>query len=49
MRTVEEISKEYKKRERLLQRMKKDCFYPSNSCDFMEAYISALRWVLRAK
>lgn len=46
MRSEEEIRGELKKREEILRRMKDDPSCPFSAYSFMEAYISALKWVL---
>lgn len=46
MRSEKEIRSELKMREKLLERMKKDPSCPFSVYSFMEAYISALKWVL---
>ena len=49
MRGEEEIRKELRRRENVLQRMEKDPSCPPSSRSLMEVYISALKWVLEGE
>jgi len=46
MKGKEEILRELKMREKLLERMKNDPSCPFSAYGYIETYISALKWVL---
>jgi len=46
MKSEREIREELRKREKILYRMKNNPSCPFSAYGYMEAYISALKWVL---